>query len=176
MTLLASVLVLAFALPALRQALDSDAAWTMERRLPGSSRTFESRGLVRCRAGRGIVWSVQEPFVSSVEMSTNAMVFADEGVRRVKSLDELPHYAGIRKATDAFAAGDAKAFDGVFKIEETALSDGGWRLVLTPEVSAMKRLFTSIELTGAELPTNAVLRTDGGGSSVIRFKEIPRVP
>ena len=163
------------ALSALRQAMDSRADWTMTRRLPGSSRTLESSGTVDCRIGRGIVWAVKEPFESSVEMTTNAMIFTDEDGRRVKSLGELPHYAEIRQATDAFVAGDTNAFDGVFSVTERRTADGGWTVTLVPEVSAMKRLFTSVELSGAALPTNAVMRTEGGGMSEIRFKELPRV-
>ena len=162
-------------LSALQKAMDSSADWTMTRQLPGSSRTLESRGTVDCRAGKGIVWSVKEPFESSVEMTPTAMIFTDEDGRREKSLDDLPHYDKIRKATDAFVAGNTNAFDGVFSVTEQRTADGGWTVTLAPEVSAMKRLFTSVELSGAALPTNAVMKTEGCGSSVIRFKERPRV-
>ena len=163
------------ALSAMQKAMDADAEWTMARQLPGSSRTLESRGTVSCRIGKGIVWTVKEPFESSVEMTTNAMIFVDEGGRREKPLAKLPHYADIRKATDAFVAGNTNAFDGVFSVTERTLPDDGWAVTLVPEVSAMKQLFTSVELSGAALLTNAVLKTRGGGQSVIRFKELPRV-
>lgn len=175
MTVFSAVLLAVSAVTALQRALDSTAEWTMERKLPGSGRTLVSSGDVRCRAGEGIVWTVREPFESSVTMSTNAMIFVDEDGRRVKSLDELPHYADIRRATDAFVAGKTDAFDGVFEIEESHLPDGGWRLVLTPEISAMRRLLSSVEVSGAALPTNAVLRTADGGCSTIRFRGTPRV-
>jgi len=161
------------ALTALQTALDSSATWTMERTFPGVSRALTSKGTVVCKAGRGIVWTVREPFESSVEMTTNAMVFVDEDGQREKSLDALPHYEDLRKATDAFVAGDSKAFDGVFDVTEERTPDGGWRLVLVPKISAMRRLFSSIELAGDRLPTNAVMRTGHGGCSVIRFKEMP---
>jgi len=139
---------------------------------PDVERVLKSSGTVVCKAGHGIVWTVQEPFPSSVEMTTNAMVFVDEDGRREKSLDDLPHYEDIRKATDDFVAGNRKAFEGVFAVTEEKLPDGGWRLVLVPEISAMRRLFTSLELAGDRLPTNAVMRTGNGGRSVIRFKEM----
>lgn len=175
MSLLATVLLAATpAVTAMQRSLNADAEWTMERTLPGSSRTLVSRGTVTCRAGEGILWRVTEPFESSVEMTTNAMIFVDEDGRRVKNLDELPHYADIRAATDAFAAGKTDAFDGVFEFTETVLDDGGWKLTLKPGISAMRRLVASLELTGAALPTNAVLTAGDGGRSVIRFKEKPR--
>ena len=111
------------ALSALQKAMDSDAEWTMARQLPGASRTLESRDTVSCRTGKGIVWAVKEPFESSVEMTPNAMIFTDEDGRREKSLGELPHDADIRKATDAFVAGNTNAFDGVFAVTEKSFAD-----------------------------------------------------
>lgn len=173
MRLVSSLVLAVSAVAALQKALDSNASWTMERRLSGSDRVLTSSGEVSCKAGVGIEWKVLRPFASSVSMTTNAMVFVDEDGRREKSLDELPHYEDIRKATDAFVAGNDKAFDGVFTVEEQRLPPDGWRLVLKPEISAMRRLVEAIELSGAALPTNAVLLSADGTRSVIRFREIP---
>jgi len=158
---------------ALRRALDGRAAWTMERRVGKGGRALVSSGTVTCVAGSGIVWRVTAPFESSVAMTTNAMVFTDEEGVRTKPLAELPYYADIRTRTDAFAAGDAKAFDGLFALSAEERPGGGWRLDLRPEVSAMEKLLTKIELTGTALPTNAVLTTADGGSCIIRFRELP---
>ena len=157
------------AVAALQAALDSRADWTMTRRLDGSDRVLVSSGTVACTAGQGIVWETAAPFAASVAMTTNSMVFVDEEGRREKSLDELPHYAEIQAATDAFVAGQTNAFDGVFDIRETTCADGGWRLTLVPTVAAMRRLVTEVELSGAALPTNAVLRAPGS-VSIIRFR------
>ena len=156
---------------ALRRALNGRAAWTMERTLGAGGRRLRSSGTVECVMNSGIVWRVTAPFASSVAMTTEAMVFEDDEETRVKPLSELPYYAEIRKRTDAFAAGDAKAFGGLFALASETLPEGGWRLVMKPEVKAMERLFTEIVLTGNSLPTNAVLKTADGGSSVIRFRE-----
>lgn len=171
MHLLFSVLLAASAVTALQSALNSSANWTMERRLDGSSRALVSSGTVRCKMGKGIVWETKAPFASSVAMTTNAMVFVDEDGRREKGLGDLPHYAEIRAATDAFAAGRTNAFDGVFAVREEALPGGGWRLTLLPEVAALNRLLTSVELTGGALPEKAVLRSPGCVST-IRFSPI----
>ncbi len=156
---------------ALRRALTGRAAWTMERTLGPGGRVLRSSGTVECVMQSGIVWRVAAPFASSVAMTTEAMIFEDDEETRVKPLSELPYYAEIRKKTDAFAAGDAKAFDGLFSLASETLPEGGWRLVMKPEVKAMERLFTEIVLTGNSLPTNAVLKTADGGASVIRFRE-----
>ena len=159
---------------ALRRALASCAAWTMERRLPGSVRTLVSTGTVECTAGEGIVWKTLHPFPFSVSMTPDSMIFTDGDTKRVKPLSDLPHYADIKRRTDAFARGDADAFDGIFELEVKRSLGGAWHLELKPEVRAMRRLFSSIVLTGDETLTTAVFTTEDGGFSTIRFKESPR--
>lgn len=159
---------------ALRRALGSRAAWTMERRLPGSVRVLVSTGTVECTVGEGIVWKTLHPFPFSVSMTTNSMVFADEDTRRVKPLSDLPHYAEIKRRTDAFARGDMNAFDGLFSLKVKNSPGGVWHLEFTPEIRAMRRLFSTVTLTGRETLTSAVLTTQDGGFSTIGFKELPR--
>lgn len=164
-------LVIAAAVTALRLALGSDAEWIMERQLEGSDRMLISSGTVHCAIGTGIVWKTTFPFESSVTMSTNAMIFVDEDGTRVKPLADLPYYSDIREKTDAFAAGDERAFDGLFKLDREELPDGGWKLVFRPEFSKLERLMKSVEVSGLRLPTNVVMRTGDGSISRISFRE-----
>lgn len=166
-----SVAALDIAVPALRQALDSSADWRMERELSGSGRTLVSTGTVECVAGKGIKWTVLHPFPSSVEMTAETMIFADEDGTHEKSLEEMPHYAEIRARTDSFAAGDEKAFEGLFELDAELGPDGrGWTVRMVPEVRAMRRLFKLIELTGDETLSGVVMKTGDGGTSRIWFK------
>ena len=174
-SLASAVLAIDLAVPALQVALDSSADWRMVRMLEGSNRPLVSSGTVDCVAGEGIKWTVLSPFESSVSMTTDSMVFADEDGERVKPLKDMPHYAEIRRRTDAFASGDRKAFDGLFTLDATTPGDGrGWTVRMTPDAKAMRRLFESIELSGAETLTNAVMRTGDGGVSRIEFSRRER--
>lgn len=169
-----ALLIASTAFAALQQAFDASADWKMDRRLAGSKRIFTTSGTVSCKAGEGIVWTVLRPFESTITMGKEEMSFEDEDGKRVKPLSELPHYAALREATDKFVAGDSHAFDEVFEIEEKSFEDGGWRLKLTPRVRAMKRLIEAVEVSGASLPTNVVMKAGDGSTSVIRFKERQR--
>ena len=170
----AAAVALDAAIPALQTALASSADWRMERSLSGSTRPLVSTGVVECVAGEGIKWTVLHPFPSSVSMTPDSMVFSDEDGERVKPLKDMPHYAEIRKRTDAFAAGDISAFDGFFTLDASLAPDGrGWTLRMIPEVRAMRRLFSEIELSGADTLTNAVMRTGDGSISRISFTQDP---
>ena len=159
---------------AFRTALGASADWRMERTLPGSGRTLRCEGSVECTPGTGIVWRTERPFETTVTMGVDRMIFQDEDGERVKPLSELPHYADLRKATDAFAAGDTNAFDGVFAFTRELSADGGWRLVMKPEILQLGRLIESVEITGAALPTNVVMHAGDGSVSKISFREKPR--
>ena len=139
-----------------------------------SSRVFVSTGTVSCAVGEGIAWRVLHPFLSSVVMTTNSMVFTDEEGSRVRPLDNLPHYGEIQKRTDAFARGDASAFEGLFSLEQIDLPDGTWQLTMVPEMSALRRLFASVRISGDALPREAVMTNGDGSVTRIRFREIAR--
>lgn len=159
---------------AIRRALGSSATWRMERRLEGGARPLVSTGVVSCVVSRGIEWKVLHPFPSSVGMTTDSMVFVDEEGRRVKPLSDLPYYEDIRERTDAFARGDVKAFDGLFELESEICPGGGWKIVLTPQMRAMRHLFTVMEISGGETVDKVSLKTEKGGVSDIVFRESPR--
>ncbi len=160
---------------ALRRALDADAAWRMTRTLPGALRPLVSTGLVSCARFRGIVWDMRAPLPLAITLTTNAMVFADEEGMRVKDLDSLPYYAEIRARTDAFADGDATAFDGLFDWRAWMALDGkGWALALKPALAPLRRLFTRIDLSGAAEITNVTWRTPQQGDIRLDFTELGR--
>ena len=159
-------------LDAIRSSLSGEATWTMTRTFVPSGRLVSS-GSVSCVALSGIVWRVESPFASSVSMTTNEMVFADdEGVRR-KGLDALPHYAEIQKRTDDFVRGDTSAFDGLFSKNLSETAEGAWHLELKPAVSALRHLFVAVEIEGRDRIERVRLKTAEGGASEIAFKERP---
>lgn len=99
------------------------------------------------------------------------MVFEDEDGRREKPSGEMPHYADIRKATDAFANGGTAAFDDVFDVSFEALGEGRWRAVFLPRNAMLRGLVERLTLEGSDLPESAVIESGNGASSRIEFAE-----
>lgn len=159
---------------ALWRALDADAAWRMERTFPGAVRPLVSTGVVSCARFRGIVWDMRFPIDSTITMTTNAMVFADEEGMRIKDLSDLPYYEEIRKRTDAFSRGDSAAFDGLFAWQVETPTPTSWKLTLTPSLAPLERLFTRIEVEGTDEITNVIWHTAQQGQITLTFKELGR--
>lgn len=156
----------------MRRALSSSADWMMERRLPKSEKALVSSGTVECRLGEsGIEWRTLKPFRSLVAMRGGSMVFEDEDGRRERPASDMPRYGDIRKATDAFAAGKTDAFYEVFDAEAEFVAGGGWKVVIRPRPAALRELVESVEISGAELPTSATLRSANGTVSRISFSK-----
>ena len=160
---------------AMRRAFNAKASWVMSRTVPGAVRPLVSTGVVSFAVKKGIRWEVRHPFVESVTMTTNEMIFADEDSRRVKPLSQLPHYTELQNACDSFFSGDSKAFDGIFDSSVSITSNGAWTVTMVPSVSAMRRLMTKVEVSGCDTLDHAVIYTGDGGKSSIRFKELPGV-
>ena len=156
------------AIAAVRRALQSSAAWRMERTFKDSRRPLKSSGTVACVAGEGITWKTLAPFESTVVMGVDFMSFEDEDGRRVKKLSDMPHYDDIRKAVDSLVAGDASLFAKAFTAEIDG-ADGAWKLKLSPVSKDMRKLLSSATVEGRELPERAPLENGDGGFSVLTF-------
>ena len=170
--------IVSFALPgeaytamnAIRRALSSSASWRMTRQMKGATVPLVSSGVVVCKPQAGIDWRVEKPIESLIQMNASSMTISNEDEVIVKKLDELPHYRQIRERVDRFAAGDYKAFDGIFDVEFSEIA-GGWKLELEPDNFAMKRLFTRVTVIGGDLVESVRMVNADSSVSEIRFNK-----
>lgn len=155
---------------AIQRALDGDAKWTMTKKMHSPALTLSSSGKVSCYAGHGIVWQAMEPFMQQIRMTTNTMEFVSELDTKTKSLDELPHYAQIRKQTDLFLQGEAEAFSEVFDWEWKKEKEI-WTMSIRPKRSDMRRLVERAVLSGKKTFDEVVLYYPSGDQVHIKFQE-----
>ena len=81
---------------------------------------------------------------------------------------DLPHYSRIHDLVESLSNGDSAPLEKAFLVlAET--TDSAWILTLTPRDSRAKRLFASIVLSGAEAVERAVLKSEDGAETDIRF-------
>ena len=157
---------------ALQRALDADAVWTMEKTLPTLKRPLTSSGEVSCKAGSGAVWRTVRPFLHEIHVTKDFIKLTSAGETETRVCGELPHYAAIQKATDAFLSGDTRAFDVLFDWTWFMPPSGGtWMMRLDVRDSRMRRVLTHVTLSGAETLESVTLATPRNGTLKIRFKE-----
>ena len=155
--------------PVLQSCLDSDAVWTLEKRLPGMNESLVSTGRVSCAKGLGVVWETLAPFPATTRITPLFRIVEEDGVCTTNSLVDLPHYDRIHALVEALSNGETEPLEKAFLVLAETTDSGAWSLTLTPRDSRAKRLFTSIVLTGAESVERAVLKSEDGALTDIHF-------
>lgn len=186
---------------ALERALDSDAEWTMAKRLASPPIALVSTGSVSCCAGRGIAWETRAPFMQLIRMTTNEMIFVTERDTVVKRLDESPYYGRIRAEADRFMAGARDSFSRAFDWEwepSPEAPDGlriaagssqqddstasrnqqsashQWRMTVRPKEARLAKFMPRAVLVGSETLESATLFYADGSAAEIHFRETAR--
>ena len=157
----------------MQRALDADAAWTMTKRMSRPALTLTSSGKVSCFAGRGIIWMSLHPFAQQIRMTRDAMTFVSELDTVTKPLAELPHYGEVRRAVDAFLAGEAGPFSTLFAWSWKS-AEKGWVMTLEPKHPGMARLVQRARLEGDTTLERVRLVYASGDRVDLTFKESGR--
>lgn len=134
---------------ALQRALDADATWTMTKDLPNLKAPIISSGRVSCWREKGMIWQTLEPFEEEIRITKAAITFIVDDEQEIQPSDEMPYYEDICEATDDFLQGDIDAFEDLFTWTWSETPDtGAWTMILEVERRQLRRLFTTITLTG----------------------------
>lgn len=178
LTILASVVALAVGakevparfVAAVQRALDADAQWTMMKTMPELEQPLLSSGVVSCRKEKGMIWKTQKPWEEEIRLYKHEMTFIVDGEAETKTYDEMPYYAEICKATDAFLAGDTDAFDDLFDWTWQEGKNGEWVMTLEVNYRQMRRLLKTITLTGNEVLSTITFISDDTAKGVTHLK------
>lgn len=159
---------------ALQRALDADATWTMTKTLPTLQKPILSAGEVSCWKERGMIWKTIKPYEEEIRISKSEMVFLCDGEVETTPCDEMPYYEEICTATDNFLAGDTDDFEDLFSWTWNEQEDGSWTMTLDVEYRQMRRLFSTITLSGNETLTSVTFTTgpDAKQTTQLQFKEV----
>lgn len=157
--------------PVLQRCLDSDASWSMEKRSPGEIQPLVSTGTVSCAKGQGVAWQTLSPFPALTRITPLWRITEEEGICTTNSLAELPHYEQVHAFVEALSEGDSSALETHFLVLAETTDHGTWSLTLTPRNSRVKRFFSTIVLSGAESVEQAVMTSEDGSATVIRFSQ-----
>lgn len=158
---------------AMRRALDSSAAWTMTKTVTGTPLRLSAKGTVTCVKGDGIIWKMEQPLESTVQMEAGRMKFTDAQGERTVEAGDMPHYRSIRQAVDGFFAGKPSQIEKLFEV--TAEKNGeGWRVVLSPRRRDIRHIVRSVTVWGGATVDKAEFVFSSGETAVYEFQETKR--
>ena len=76
----------------------------------------------------------------------------------------------------ALISGDIDALSKYFKLTESSLPGGAWKLQLTPKKSGLARVFARIELNGDRFVRSVHLEEKSGDSTDLKFQALRDTP
>jgi hypothetical protein len=147
-------------------------AFEQRKTLVGLQRPVRSSGRFCVAADRGVLWSTQLPFASTLTLTREAIVESqgDHVTSRLSAKDE-PTVGVISGLLFAVLAGDFKRLKGDFTID-AAMEGQTWRARLVPKDAGMRRVIGSIELVGADYVRQITIGESSGDRTVIAFSAI----
>ncbi len=140
-----------------------------QKSLVGLKRPVQSSGRFCVLKDRGVLWSTQKPFASTLQLS-RAEIVESQGSRvtsRLTAGDE-PSVAVISDLLFSVLAGDFGRLRSNFSID-ASIDGAAWRARMTPRDDGMKRVIGAIELGGGEFVRQIIITEASGDRTVIAF-------
>lgn len=148
------------------------------RHLHGFRNPLVSQGDFLLARDRGVVWMTRKPFASTTLITRDRLQTRqpDGSVQMAFDNNHSPAASMVNSLLLALISGDIDALSKYFKLTESSLPGGAWKLQLTPKKSALARIFAQIELTGDRFVRSVHLEEKSGDSTDLKFQALRDAP
>ncbi|MBO8134283.1 LolA family protein [Dickeya fangzhongdai] len=152
MTLL-SLTAQAVTLDELQQRFSSQpvvrADFTQMRQINGMAQPLKSSGAMLIARQNGLWWHQAKPFPMTLVLDDKRMVQVMNGQPpQIVTAESQPQMFQFNHLLRALFQADRQVLEQNFRVDFTDLGQQRWRLVLTPKVSPLDKLFNAITLNG----------------------------
>ncbi|TCQ85242.1 MULTISPECIES: outer membrane lipoprotein carrier protein LolA [Rahnella] len=146
------------------------ADFAQQRTISGMAQPLNSSGNLLIAQQQGLWWQQEKPFSLTLLLTEKRMVQIMAGQEpQVVTADNNPQMFQFNSLLSALFHADRKVLDENFALDFKDLGKGAWKLVLTPKVSPLNRLFRSITLNGETFLNNIDINDMQGDATHIRF-------
>lgn len=131
---------------------------------------IDSAGHFSYDQGQQIIWTTETPIESTMTVTPEGMV-SSEGGEDILKLDaqEQPAVRIMNEIFFAVLTANWDRLDEYFTLTGS-IEDKHWHAILTPKPQEMRKLITSVELSGSKLLEDVVLHESNGDRTRIAFK------
>lgn len=117
-----------------------------------------------------------KPKPESMLLEKDKLIVEQRGKKHVLSLQSYPEIAAFIDSIRGTLAGDRKALDKSYKLSLTGIQED-WKLSLLPSQEKMKKVVSSILISGADNVVQTIeIKQADGDSSVMTITPIPDTP
>lgn len=146
------------------------ADFAQQRTISGMAQPLNSSGNLLIAQQQGLWWQQEKPFSLTLLLTEKRMVQIMAGQEpQVVTADNNPQMFQFNSLLSALFHADRKVLEENFALDFKDLGKGAWKLVLTPRVSPLNRLFRSITLNGETFLNNIDINDMQGDATHIRF-------
>lgn len=147
------------------------ANFSQKRIIKGIPKPLLSKGNFVIYSGKGLIWSVSEPFVQSTLLS-NEGIFSIVNNKKSSLTKKVSaqHLKKISELLGKILSGDFQSID-YFEIEDLTTTKVGWKKRLIPKNENIQKIFKSIEVEGNQHIECVTMRRPNDDSDVIHFSE-----
>ena len=135
----------------LKNAMLTDARFTMRRALNIQGLTLTSRGEVHQKRDGNWLWEQKQPFPQKLELTNEEILMSVAGDPvQVVRLDSNPVLYAFASTLKALLRLDVATLDKTFRVEKFVKGDANtpWQLFLTPQEGVFQKILKSVTLTG----------------------------
>lgn len=132
------------------------------RQIPGFPKPLRSSGHYCAKPGEKIVWAVEKPFATTIEVRRDAMVVTSAQGTTTQSLPS----GEAASFLFALVSGDVTKLGNRFELTATLEGDR-YTIRATPKSETLKGFLTSLTLSGGKSPERCVIVTPRGETSDI---------
>ena len=146
------------------------ADFAQQRTISGMAQPLNSSGNLLIAQQQGLWWQQEKPFSLTLLLTEKRMIQIMAGQEpQVVTADNNPQMFQFNSLLSALFHADRKVLEENFALDFKDLGKGAWKLVLTPKVSPLNRLFRSITLNGETFLNNIDINDMQGDATHIRF-------
>ena len=146
------------------------ADFAQQRTISGMAQPLNSSGNLLIAQQQKLWWQQEKPFSLTLLLTEKRMVQIMAGQEpQVVTADNNPQMFQFNSLLSALFHADRKVLEENFALDFKDLGKGAWKLVLTPKVSPLNRLFRSITLNGETFLNNIDINDMQGDATHIRF-------
>lgn len=146
--------------------------------LRGFKNPLRSRGRFLLARDRGVVWTTQHPFPSTIVLAGKQLSIrqGDDEARPLAGQGGTQAALAANRLLMALLSGRVDGLSEQFTITETLVGTEGWRLLLVPKPGTMAKVFRRIELAGDRHVRIVVLEETSGDRTEIHFLALRDAP
>lgn len=146
------------------------ADFSQQRTISGMAQPLNSSGNLLIAQQQGLWWQQEKPFSLTLLLTEKRMVQIMAGQEpQVVTAENNPQMFQFNSLLSALFHADRKVLEENFSLNFADLGNGAWKLILTPKVSPLNRLFRSITLNGETFLNNIDIDDMQGDATHIRF-------